>query len=43
VIPPERLTVPLEGAELGLARPVVAGQPWGGNVVLQLTADHPTW
>ncbi len=27
---------------LGLDRPVVAGQSWGGNVVLQLAADHPS-
>lgn len=26
---------------LGWDRPVVAGQSWGGNVVLQLAADHP--
>jgi pimeloyl-ACP methyl ester carboxylesterase len=26
---------------LDLTRPVVAGQSWGGNVVLQLAADHP--
>ncbi len=26
---------------LGLARPVVAGQSWGGNVVLSLAARHP--
>ena len=26
---------------LGLDRPVVAGQSWGGNVVLQLAADRP--
>lgn len=26
---------------LGLDRPVVAGQSWGGNVVLQLACDHP--
>jgi pimeloyl-ACP methyl ester carboxylesterase len=26
---------------LGLQRPVVAGQSWGGNVVLQLAADRP--
>lgn len=26
---------------LGLHRPVVAGQSWGGNVVLQLAADSP--
>lgn len=26
----------------GLDRPVVAGQSWGGNVVLQLAADHPS-
>jgi pimeloyl-ACP methyl ester carboxylesterase len=29
-------------ARLGLDRPVVAGQSWGGNVVLQLASDHPT-
>lgn len=28
-------------ASLGWARPVVAGQSWGGNVVLQLAADRP--
>ncbi len=27
--------------ELGLDRPVVAGQSWGGNVVLELAARHP--
>jgi pimeloyl-ACP methyl ester carboxylesterase len=27
---------------LGLDRPVVAGQSWGGNVVLQLARDHPS-
>ena len=27
---------------LGLDRPVVAGQSWGGNVVLELAARHPT-
>ncbi len=27
---------------LGLARPVVAGQSWGGNVVLELGVAHPT-
>ena len=27
---------------LELDRPVVAGQSWGGNVVLQLAADHPS-
>jgi pimeloyl-ACP methyl ester carboxylesterase len=27
---------------LGLGRPVVAGQSWGGNVVLQLAVDHPS-
>jgi len=27
---------------LDLDRPVVAGQSWGGNVVLQLAADHPS-
>lgn len=26
---------------LGLGRPVVAGQSWGGNVVLELAARHP--
>ena len=26
---------------LGLDRPVVAGQSWGGNVVLELAARHP--
>ena len=26
---------------LGLERPVVAGQSWGGNVVLELAARHP--
>jgi pimeloyl-ACP methyl ester carboxylesterase len=29
-------------ARLGLDRPVVAGQSWGGNVVLQLACDHPS-
>jgi pimeloyl-ACP methyl ester carboxylesterase len=28
-------------AALGLQRPVVAGQSWGGNVVVQLASDHP--
>ena len=28
-------------AATGLARPVVAGQSWGGNVVLSLAARHP--
>lgn len=28
-------------AALGLARPVVAGQSWGGNVVVELGARHP--
>jgi pimeloyl-ACP methyl ester carboxylesterase len=28
-------------AALGLERPVVAGQSWGGNVVLELAARHP--
>jgi pimeloyl-ACP methyl ester carboxylesterase len=28
-------------AGLGLDRPVVAGQSWGGNVVLELAARHP--
>ena len=32
--------VTLIGA-LGLSRPVVAGQSWGGNVVLELAAKHP--
>lgn len=27
--------------ELGLDRPVVAGQSWGGNVVVELAARHP--
>lgn len=27
---------------LGLERPVVAGQSWGGNVVLELAARHPS-
>ena len=27
--------------DLGLDRPVVAGQSWGGNVVLELAARHP--
>ena len=27
--------------ELGLDRPIVAGQSWGGNVVLELAARHP--
>ena len=26
---------------LGLERPIVAGQSWGGNVVVTLAADHP--
>lgn len=29
-------------ATLGWAEPVVAGQSWGGNVVLQLAADRPS-
>lgn len=28
-------------ARLGLERPIVAGQSWGGNVVLELAACHP--
>ncbi len=28
-------------AALGLERPVVAGQSWGANVVVQLASDHP--
>ncbi len=28
-------------ASLGLDRPIVAGQSWGGNVVLELAARHP--
>lgn len=28
-------------ANLGLERPVVAGQSWGGNVVVELAAAHP--
>jgi pimeloyl-ACP methyl ester carboxylesterase len=28
--------------ELGLDRPVVAGQSWGGNVVVELAAAHPS-
>ena len=28
-------------AGLGLARPVVAGQSWGGNVAVELGARHP--
>jgi pimeloyl-ACP methyl ester carboxylesterase len=28
-------------AALGLDRPVVAGQSWGGNVVLEMAAGHP--
>ncbi|MDI1460373.1 alpha/beta hydrolase [Catellatospora sp. KI3] len=28
-------------AALGLARPVVVGQSWGGNVVVRLAAKHP--
>lgn len=28
-------------AALGLGRPVVAGQSWGGNVVVELAAAHP--
>jgi pimeloyl-ACP methyl ester carboxylesterase len=27
--------------QLGIERPVVAGQSWGGNVVLELAARHP--
>lgn len=27
--------------ELGLERPIVAGQSWGGNVVIELAARHP--
>ena len=27
--------------ELGLRRPVIAGQSWGGNVVIELGARHP--
>jgi pimeloyl-ACP methyl ester carboxylesterase len=27
---------------LGLSRPVVAGQSWGGNVVLELAVKHPS-
>jgi pimeloyl-ACP methyl ester carboxylesterase len=27
---------------LGLRRPIVAGQSWGGNVVLELAARHPS-
>jgi non-heme chloroperoxidase len=27
--------------ELGLERPVIAGQSWGGNVVIELAARHP--
>jgi pimeloyl-ACP methyl ester carboxylesterase len=27
--------------ELGLDRPIVAGQSWGGNVVVRLAAQHP--
>jgi pimeloyl-ACP methyl ester carboxylesterase len=27
---------------LGLSRPVVAGQSWGGNVVVRLAASHPS-
>ncbi len=27
--------------ELGLRRPVIAGQSWGGNVVIELAARHP--
>ncbi len=29
-------------AVLGLRRPVVAGQSWGGNVVVELAARHPS-
>lgn len=29
-------------AGLGLSRPVVAGQSWGGNVVVELAARHPS-
>ncbi len=28
-------------AEIGLERPIVAGQSWGGNVVIELAAVHP--
>ena len=28
-------------ARMGIARPVVAGQSWGGNVVVELAARHP--
>jgi pimeloyl-ACP methyl ester carboxylesterase len=28
--------------ELGLVRPVVAGQSWGGNVAIELAARHPS-
>ncbi len=35
----EDLCAAIEG--LGLDRPVVAGQSWGGNVVLELAARHP--
>lgn len=28
-------------AALGIDRPIVAGQSWGGNVVLELAAGHP--
>ncbi|MBV1849673.1 alpha/beta fold hydrolase [Catellatospora tritici] len=28
-------------AALGLSRPIVAGQSWGGNVVVRLAAKHP--
>ncbi len=29
-------------AALGLDRPIVAGQSWGGNVAIELAARHPT-
>jgi pimeloyl-ACP methyl ester carboxylesterase len=35
----EDLCAAIDG--LGLERPVVAGQSWGGNVVLELAARHP--
>ena len=28
-------------SELGFHRPIVVGQSWGGNVVLELAATHP--
>jgi pimeloyl-ACP methyl ester carboxylesterase len=46
--PPDGYDTPTAAADLAavataceLAKPVVAGQSWGGNVVLQFAADHP--